>query len=397
MASLTKRKKRNVPRLVAAVLVLLLGATGWVYYHAGKGIMLREGRLAAPAVILDEGFARSRPSLAAALSAVAAELPGRRRYAEISLAAGPGAFLEAAAANGYLPIGQKAPPGILSQAAGIIASPLFAATLTEAARQAEESGMQPPGGPGESREAPLSPVTTGFSAIGGEVLVTPEWLGQLPEGLATAVTDARAAYRDMGKAAGLYIVALRATAATSPTTGDRGAAGKATAAILFRERPSRPRACLDAFIEGFSELGIGPPVVETMIDAALSDPELDASVANLLAADIRVVLVSIGPRTRDAEGRLERQGLAVGADSSEAAEVSNLAFGIVPDNEALVRGLASLAASGKKMERLDIPALLFSGQSASSYQAGDSDLGKCIAQALSKAQNTSGFAYRNPF
>jgi hypothetical protein len=279
------------------------------------------------AVILDEAFVAARPGLAASLEGgIRGPLPfwSGPGLVVVSLDRGTEGLLAAARKAGFhaLPdasqgLGAPSP----DEPAALVTSPLFAAALLA----------------GEGSLSPSSPAApAGISALGGAMLVVPEWRKGPNPRIFPVATDPLPAFAAAGRTAGAYVAALQAS-------GEASAAG----AIVFRATGDRGGGALDAFSDAFRAAAGFPPLVEELRgpDEAA---ETDAAVARLLAADLRIVLVAAGPASSSACGKLARPGLAVGIESSEASDFPGAAFGILPDDRALAAAVLKAARGLRK-------------------------------------------------
>ena len=338
------------------------------------------------AVILDEAFALAHPGLAASFRRIGRPLLGPQGfYAEVPLSRGSDGLLSEAARAGYK-------PGKTSQRGALILSPLFAASLSSGESALAESGN--PGTRGVS----------GLRALGGARLVVPDWLGAAPPWLTPVVVDWPSAFHAAGRSAGAYVAALKK--AGQPT---------ATCGLLFAATLQRGDEAVDAFVSGFEDTSGGDlPVIERL--AGLGEgggsaetggkaghangggvqgdkgAALDAAVARLLAADIRIVLVAAGSATVDASIRLARAGMALGIESSRLSDRPAADFGIFSDDEAMAARCQALALDDRprgpaRSER--VPALVGYAPSAEAFTAGDANLAKLLAREGGKAMKSS--------
>lgn len=383
MKRTSERHLGRAVALVGALAVVAAIAAAWVIW--GKGLELRRGRPSAPAILLDEAFCAARPRLTVELQAAAEPVFGRSRFKEIPIQSGTGAFFDAALYEGF-----SAAKGKKNEYA-LVASPLIAAALLQG-----WAGTMPSDATGalENRE------TGGFAALGGARIVVPEWYGPIRPGLLAVKSDARPAFKAAGRAMGSYIAALQASRPQLPKQAPFNPGGSEAgpcAGILFRERPSRERACLDAFIEAYRECAHSEPfVVELSSSAGPND--LEAAVNALLSIDLRVALVSVG--AMDTSGttesaptevlkQLERPGLALGVDASEADPQTQAAFSIRDDDAGLAGKAASLAQAPANAVHgvVLVPSRMDLGPEATKFMAGKKSLAAFLA--LAEAQRGS--------
>ena len=327
-------------------------------FHRGAILLALAASLVLPGcqgrtapVLLDEAFTAARPGLAARFRGLQKGFPGQGGvYAEISLARGPETLVEEARKAGYAAAGKDR--------SAIVTSPLLAAALVAGEKALGLDGSATQG--------------SGIQALGGLGLVVPEWQGGRQAQITPVNTEPSKAFEAAGRAAGAFVAALRGSGQ-----------GSATGGILFRETPSRGREALEAFSNGFVAMAGVAPAIEILGRADTMD-ESAGSVARLLAADLRIVLVATGRDARALCKSLERPGLALGIESTDPAAWPGAAFSIAPDDDGIARAAIAAAsrpgrAPGSGPEAIAVPALLLAGSGAGGFEAGGTDLGRLLA------------------
>lgn len=348
-----RRSARGSSTAEAPTLAAALTVTIALALSLGLGscsLFIREPRAV---VVLDEAFAEARPLLAERLQA-------RRTFG-----IGPGRLLSPALVRTLS----------LSEGAG---------KAVEEARSAEKRGV--------ARvvlvTSPLvaRSIVAGGSWSGEPPLLVPEYRGSEKElpGLFTAVTDPVPAYREAGKAAGIYMAEL-AKAGLSPSCG-----------LLFSESPARPRAALEAFAVAYAAASEGRPLAVRELpgqDAAAdgskagtAESDAEAAVAELLGSDLRLLFVAIGPGSIAALKKAASPGLALGIDSPAPVDAAGLAFRITPDEDGLARALAEERMDAGKDakpggEARAVPALLVPEPGARAIRAGRQSLFRLLEAA----------------
>jgi hypothetical protein len=301
-----------------------------------------------PVVALDDAFAATRPELSARLKDGRAWslglLPpfGGPIIVPLPLSQSPGLALDAA----------KAEAERRGSGTAIVASPLVAKAIAE-----------------------------GGAWSGDPPLIVPEWPGEARPGIWSVESDPIPAYRAAGRAAGSYVTALARQEGGAPSCG-----------IVYSESPTRPRAALSAFMEAYAassegrslevreldEGNEGAENQEAPPDSRRAGGKAEAAVAEILGADVRILLVALGPEAGAAIRAADRPGLAIGADIPYPEAPASLAFRIRPDDSAIARAVAArlraargtVADSGSEA----VPALLEVEARAGAFPAGKSAL-----------------------
>ncbi len=290
----------------------------------------------------------------------------------IPLAAAPSVLDEAARRAGLWDEGGE--KGVL------ITSPLLAAVL-HASWNGPQTGSAPKGGaPKNTQGAPL--------------LLAPEWIGPLPEGLGAASTDFEPAYRAAGEALGAYVAALRASGEDTATAG-----------LIFAESPERPSRLLLAFVSGFAATSGEEPLVMRLPERSRTappssglSPEARVALEELLGADIRALLVAAGADNAPLLAAAARPGLCLGKAAAEAPPLprfggtagKGLAFYIRADDAGIARALAELAAEARRGGTggrfVAVPARLEAGPDAARHHVGGLTLDMLIRRAADNAK-----------
>lgn len=280
------------------------------------------GRSSSPLVVLDEAFVAARPGLAREFRREV----GSKRYAVIPLDLGPSLVLDMAKKRGYgLPEGPKT----------LVTSPLLALALAEGDRELRE--LSGPSLPGSGLQAGGA----GIEALGGAILIVPDYSGPGRDAILGVGRDSREAYAAAGRACGAYIASL----------GARARPG-ATGAILFRA--GQDSEGIQAFVEAYRGLvGVAPLAegLEASEDGAVDE---EGAVGRLLGKDLALVLVGPGLRLGLVLPRLARPGLALGLAFEDEVPAfppgQGPAFCIAGDNQGLARLVLARAKPGAKDE-----------------------------------------------
>jgi hypothetical protein len=303
-----------------------------------------------PIVALDDAFVATRPELSTQLKdgrtwgAGLILFFGEPIVVPLPLSQSPGLALDAAQAEAKR----------RSSGTAIVASPLVAKAIAE-----------------------------GGAWSGDPPLIVPEWPGEARPGIWSVESDPIPAYRAAGRAAGAYVTAL-AQEGGAPSCG-----------IIYSEAPTRPRAALSAFMEAYAASSNGRSLEIRELDEESENAgtqetapgsqrvggKAEAAVAEILGADVRILLVALGPDAGAAIRAADRPGLAIGADIPYPEAPAALAFRIRPDDSAIGRAVAArlravrgtAADSGSEA----VPALL-----TAEARAGALPVGKTTLKAI---------------
>jgi hypothetical protein len=309
-------KKRILPSIALLAFLALLSSCG----QAGGF----------PPAILDSAFAAIHPGLAGAIGKASKPLFAEGKCEILGLEEGTTGLLAAARRMGFQP--DKAGRDRL------VTSPLFALAFLEG-----ERGIMT----GENK--------AGIDALGGALLVVPEWQGIVPAELVAVRSDFNPAFEAAGRGAGKFIADL------SGETAKTG--GSPEAAILFRATSARGREALEAFSAACEKASGRPPLVRE-IGAGAEEGEIEAAAKDLLSSDIRIILVALGEDEKLALGLLSRPGIAL----------------VAPDDAALARALGEKAARAKGGDCIQVPARLEPKPPARELRAAGKSLAEIIGE-----------------
>lgn len=317
----------------------------------------------APEAIIDSAFARTHPGLATAIRERSGKALSGGGFETIGLDSGPAGLLESARRMGFGGGAGTSPQAGAPGKSRLVTSPLFALALIEGEKSLPKAENRP-----------------GIDALGGALLIVPEWQGLVPDEIIAVRSDFTPAFGSAGRAMGDFVALLAAQ--------DRMDQGEPQAAILFRPGPARGREALEAFTAACEGTSGSPPLVRELPEGESAE-ELDIAVKALLAQDIRIVLVAIGRGTGTACQALSRPGLVLGAETSQDRQYPEAAFRIVPDNATLAELLSGKAEEEAGGTCLTVPARLEALPSSSSISAGGKSLSGIIGDGSGQNQGQS--------